>query len=76
MQVYCTREGCRATRFLGAVCYLTVQVFEAVKNDQCFGNGRQAALHKVHLITSLIAAQTGTLRMRAETANGGLSWPM
>jgi hypothetical protein len=29
---------------------------EAVKNDQCFGIGGQAALHKVHLITSLIAA--------------------
>jgi hypothetical protein len=30
---------------------------EAVRNDQCFGNGRQAASSTmVHLITSLIAA--------------------
>jgi hypothetical protein len=59
--------GCGVRRY--------VQVFEAVKNDQCFGTGRQAAVHKVHLITSLIAArqgQQGVVRGCAAEAAGGL----
>jgi hypothetical protein len=56
LQVYCNAGGMSCDQMPGCGVLLDVQVFEAVKNDQCFGNGRQAALHKVHLITSLIAA--------------------
>jgi hypothetical protein len=42
-------------RMAGCGVLLDVLVFEAVRNDQCFGIGCQSALHKVHLITSLIA---------------------
>jgi hypothetical protein len=45
LQVYCAWEYadiCRTTtRVLGAVRYL-IQVYEAVRNDQCFGIGNQA----------------------------------